>query len=140
MLTTLFTAFFTTRTGEVDVYQRGIIAWLLIGLIAGWLAGKISARRRIRLHHRHRAWAGGIAAGRMDIHPRGNIWRRIYLFARRRNSWRRDPGVHRAPFRGRPLKRKPRSAEDQQRTNGDPILKFPSHPIPSPFVGPFTTL
>jgi uncharacterized membrane protein YeaQ/YmgE (transglycosylase-associated protein family) len=42
MLTALFTAFFTTRTVEVDVYQRGIIAWLLIGLIAGWLAGKIS--------------------------------------------------------------------------------------------------
>jgi uncharacterized membrane protein YeaQ/YmgE (transglycosylase-associated protein family) len=23
-------------------YQRGLIAWVLIGLIAGWLAGKIS--------------------------------------------------------------------------------------------------
>jgi uncharacterized membrane protein YeaQ/YmgE (transglycosylase-associated protein family) len=26
----------------VDDYQRGIIGWILIGLIAGWLAGKIS--------------------------------------------------------------------------------------------------
>ncbi len=41
MLATAVVAFFQTRVAEVD-YQRGIIAWLLIGLIAGWLAGKIS--------------------------------------------------------------------------------------------------
>jgi uncharacterized membrane protein YeaQ/YmgE (transglycosylase-associated protein family) len=42
MLTTIFAAFLETRIVEVDYYQRGIISWLFIGLIAGWLAGKIS--------------------------------------------------------------------------------------------------
>jgi uncharacterized membrane protein YeaQ/YmgE (transglycosylase-associated protein family) len=41
MLATVFTAYLQTRVVEVH-YERGIIAWLLIGLIAGWLAGKIS--------------------------------------------------------------------------------------------------
>lgn len=31
-----------TRVVEVNYYQRGILGWILIGLIAGWLAGKIS--------------------------------------------------------------------------------------------------
>ena len=41
MLTTVFAAYLETRIVEVN-YQRGLIGWILIGLIAGWLAGKIS--------------------------------------------------------------------------------------------------
>ena len=41
MLATVFTAHLQTQIVEVN-YQRGLLAWLLIGLIAGWLAGKIS--------------------------------------------------------------------------------------------------
>jgi uncharacterized membrane protein YeaQ/YmgE (transglycosylase-associated protein family) len=41
MLILLFTVVLETRVVEVD-YQRGLIGWILIGLIAGWLAGKIS--------------------------------------------------------------------------------------------------
>ena len=41
MLATALALFFETRVVVVD-YQRGIIGWILIGLIAGWLAGKIS--------------------------------------------------------------------------------------------------
>ena len=41
MLATALALFFETRVVEID-YQRGIIGWILIGLIAGWLAGKIS--------------------------------------------------------------------------------------------------
>src|SRR5450755_4649887 len=41
MLTTLVAVFQETRIVEVR-YQRGLIGWILIGLIAGWLAGKIS--------------------------------------------------------------------------------------------------
>lgn len=37
----MFATIFETQVVVVN-YQRGIIAWLLIGLIAGWLAGKIS--------------------------------------------------------------------------------------------------
>jgi uncharacterized membrane protein YeaQ/YmgE (transglycosylase-associated protein family) len=35
-------AVFETRVVEVRYYQRGILGWIVIGLIAGWLAGKIS--------------------------------------------------------------------------------------------------
>ena len=41
MLTTVFAAYLETRIVEVN-YQRGLLGWILIGLIAGWLAGKIS--------------------------------------------------------------------------------------------------
>jgi uncharacterized membrane protein YeaQ/YmgE (transglycosylase-associated protein family) len=41
MLTTVFAAYLETQVVEVS-YQRGLIGWILIGLIAGWLAGKIS--------------------------------------------------------------------------------------------------
>jgi uncharacterized membrane protein YeaQ/YmgE (transglycosylase-associated protein family) len=37
----LVTVFQETRVVVVD-YQRGLIGWIIIGLIAGWLAGKIS--------------------------------------------------------------------------------------------------
>jgi uncharacterized membrane protein YeaQ/YmgE (transglycosylase-associated protein family) len=41
MLTTVVAAYLETQVVEVN-YQRGLIGWILIGLIAGWLAGKIS--------------------------------------------------------------------------------------------------
>jgi uncharacterized membrane protein YeaQ/YmgE (transglycosylase-associated protein family) len=41
MLATALALFLQTRVVEID-YQRGIIGWIVIGLIAGWLAGKIS--------------------------------------------------------------------------------------------------
>lgn len=41
MLAMLFTVFQETRVVVVD-YRHGLIWWILIGLIAGWLAGKIS--------------------------------------------------------------------------------------------------
>ncbi len=33
------------RTVVIEWWPRGIIAWLLLGLIAGWLAGKLSRGR-----------------------------------------------------------------------------------------------
>src|ERR1700761_8140004 len=42
MLATVFAVYFETRVVEVDYYQRGLLSWILIGLIAGWLAGKIA--------------------------------------------------------------------------------------------------
>ena len=41
MLTTVFATYLETQAVSVN-YQRGLIGWILIGLIAGWLAGKIS--------------------------------------------------------------------------------------------------
>ncbi len=41
MIARLFAVLLETRVVEVN-YQRGLIGWILIGLIAGWLAGKIS--------------------------------------------------------------------------------------------------
>jgi uncharacterized membrane protein YeaQ/YmgE (transglycosylase-associated protein family) len=41
MPTILSTVMQETRVVVVD-YQRGLIGWIIIGLIAGWLAGKIS--------------------------------------------------------------------------------------------------
>ena len=41
MLAMLLTLMQETRVVEVR-YQRGLIGWIIIGLIAGWLAGKIS--------------------------------------------------------------------------------------------------
>jgi uncharacterized membrane protein YeaQ/YmgE (transglycosylase-associated protein family) len=41
MLATVVTIFFETQIVEVR-YQRSLLGWILIGLIAGWLAGKIS--------------------------------------------------------------------------------------------------
>ena len=38
--------FFESRSWGMEIYaQRGLIGWLLIGLIAGWLAGKLSRGR-----------------------------------------------------------------------------------------------
>jgi uncharacterized membrane protein YeaQ/YmgE (transglycosylase-associated protein family) len=41
MLATVFTAYLETQVVEVR-YQRSILGWIVIGLLAGWLAGKIS--------------------------------------------------------------------------------------------------
>ena len=41
MLATLYAAGMETRVVEINV-RNSLIAWLLIGLIAGWLAGKIA--------------------------------------------------------------------------------------------------
>ncbi|HEY6129743.1 MAG TPA: GlsB/YeaQ/YmgE family stress response membrane protein [Candidatus Acidoferrum sp.] len=43
MLTPL--ALFQERVVVVQWWPRGIIAWLVLGLIAGWLAGKIARGR-----------------------------------------------------------------------------------------------
>src|SRR5450432_4482128 len=42
MLTILLTVMQETRIVVVNEYRRGLIGWIIIGLIAGWLAGKIS--------------------------------------------------------------------------------------------------
>jgi uncharacterized membrane protein YeaQ/YmgE (transglycosylase-associated protein family) len=39
------TALFQQRTVVIEWWPRGIIAWLLLGLIAGWLAGKLARGR-----------------------------------------------------------------------------------------------
>jgi len=44
MLAALFLNFFATRYIEVR-WQQSIIGWIIIGLIAGWLAGKLSRGR-----------------------------------------------------------------------------------------------
>lgn len=41
MTALLLTAFLQTRVVVVDD-RRGLIGWIIIGLLAGWLAGKIS--------------------------------------------------------------------------------------------------
>src|ERR1700693_3429113 len=41
MMATMLATFFETRVVVVE-YQRSILGWIVIGLIAGWLAGKIS--------------------------------------------------------------------------------------------------
>src|SRR5450432_3830727 len=41
MLATATTIFFETQIVEVR-YQRSLLGWIIMGLIAGWLAGKIS--------------------------------------------------------------------------------------------------
>ena len=41
MLAALALRFFEERVVVVQ-YERGLIGWILIGLIAGWLAGKLS--------------------------------------------------------------------------------------------------
>jgi uncharacterized membrane protein YeaQ/YmgE (transglycosylase-associated protein family) len=41
MVATLFVHFLQSRVVVVE-WQRGLIGWILIGLIAGWLAGKIA--------------------------------------------------------------------------------------------------
>ncbi len=37
--------FLQQRTVVIEWWPRGIIAWLLLGLIAGWLAGKLARGR-----------------------------------------------------------------------------------------------
>jgi uncharacterized membrane protein YeaQ/YmgE (transglycosylase-associated protein family) len=41
MLATLFLHFFQDRVVVIQ-WQQSLISWILIGLIAGWLAGKIA--------------------------------------------------------------------------------------------------
>ena len=41
MLSALALSFFQDRVVVVQ-YERGLVGWILIGLIAGWLAGKLS--------------------------------------------------------------------------------------------------
>src|SRR5258707_11096149 len=43
MLTSI--AVLQQRTVVIEWWPRGIIAWLLLGLIAGWLAGKLARGR-----------------------------------------------------------------------------------------------
>jgi uncharacterized membrane protein YeaQ/YmgE (transglycosylase-associated protein family) len=42
MLATLFLHLLQGRVVDFHVSQRGLISWIVIGLIAGWLAGKIA--------------------------------------------------------------------------------------------------
>ena len=42
MLATLFLYLFQDRVIALSVSQRGLLSWIVIGLIAGWLAGKIA--------------------------------------------------------------------------------------------------
>jgi uncharacterized membrane protein YeaQ/YmgE (transglycosylase-associated protein family) len=44
MLAVLLLNFFETRVIEIR-WQQSLIGWLLIGLLAGWLAGKLSRGR-----------------------------------------------------------------------------------------------
>jgi uncharacterized membrane protein YeaQ/YmgE (transglycosylase-associated protein family) len=41
MIATMLATVFESRVVVVE-YQRSILGWIIIGLIAGWLAGKIS--------------------------------------------------------------------------------------------------
>jgi uncharacterized membrane protein YeaQ/YmgE (transglycosylase-associated protein family) len=41
MIATMLAILFESRVVVVE-YQRSILGWIIIGLIAGWLAGKIS--------------------------------------------------------------------------------------------------
>ena len=41
MFASLFLIFYQQRVVYVE-WQRGLISWIIIGLIAGWLAGKIA--------------------------------------------------------------------------------------------------
>ena len=41
MIATMLATFFESRVVVVE-YQRSLLGWIVIGLIAGWLAGKIS--------------------------------------------------------------------------------------------------
>src|SRR5882724_9771198 len=42
MVTLFLTALLQTRVVVVDDGRRGLIGWIIIGLLAGWLAGKIA--------------------------------------------------------------------------------------------------
>jgi uncharacterized membrane protein YeaQ/YmgE (transglycosylase-associated protein family) len=42
MLATVFLHLFQDRVVAFQVSQRGLLSWIVIGLIAGWLAGKIA--------------------------------------------------------------------------------------------------
>ena len=41
----VFLTLLAQRTVVIEWWPRGIIAWLLLGLIAGWLAGKLARGR-----------------------------------------------------------------------------------------------
>jgi len=62
MLLALLQVHTHTRTVEVDM-RYSLLGWLLIGLIAGWLAGKNRPRPRLRLHYRHRSRLIGSVLG-----------------------------------------------------------------------------
>src|SRR5213080_2825294 len=40
-----YLALLAQRTVVIEWWPRGIIAWLLLGLVAGWLAGKLARGR-----------------------------------------------------------------------------------------------
>jgi uncharacterized membrane protein YeaQ/YmgE (transglycosylase-associated protein family) len=46
---------------------QSVIAWVIIGLIAGWLAGTGLARPRLRLHRRYHPGLGGRGPRRLDF-------------------------------------------------------------------------
>ena len=45
MLSSVILAFIEERVVVIEWWPRGIIAWLILGLLAGWLAGKLSRGR-----------------------------------------------------------------------------------------------
>ena len=51
--------------------HRGLLGWILLGLIAGWLAGKI-ARAGIWVHRGYIAGADRVRDRGMDFHEAGD--------------------------------------------------------------------
>ncbi len=67
---------------------HGFWGWLLIGLIAGWLAGKIARGRGF----------GCITDIILGIRETRNFWRRFLVLPRRCHAGRRDSRFHRPSF------------------------------------------
>ena len=93
MIATMLATFFESRVVVVE-YQRSILGWIVIGLIAGWLAGKISRGEGYGcITDIVLGLVGSLLGGWIFMHL-GIFGRRIYLFAGCGNFGRSDSRFH----------------------------------------------
>jgi hypothetical protein len=51
----------------------GFLAWIVVGLIAGWLAGQVMKGRRLRHYCRHHSRYPRRSPRGLDLWPSGNL-------------------------------------------------------------------
>jgi uncharacterized membrane protein YeaQ/YmgE (transglycosylase-associated protein family) len=66
----------------VEWWPRGLFAWLFLGLVAGWLAGKLSRGRGYGCITDIILGLIGSFIGGWVFTKAWHLWRRLYFFAR----------------------------------------------------------
>ena len=104
MLAALSLSFLQERVVVVQVeYERGLIGWIVIGLIAGWLAGKIARGAGYGCITDIILGLVGSVLGGWLFMKLGILRRRLPRTASQQQPWAPSSRSHRAPLRRQSL-------------------------------------